>query len=220
MSLVSGPRMPQIKTLGPPPERHASRLVSEMCRWLVTENSRLSAALRLHLNSGKSRLGSIVAQRRFIERLSRSPAARALVALHLIPGKRARFKIQFSVWGVITPSGEILQPDDPMPEKPWLTCGMVSMSRDAERYFHVFTLTHHAMQRLAERCAARTPADLIDTLRLIYDVLAEILAAKVEAGETYREEDHEVLRLALPAGVAIAERAEGFGWLIKTVVPS
>jgi hypothetical protein len=191
-----------------------------MCRWLVIENSRLYDVLRVHLSSGKSRLGSVVAQRRFVDRLSRSPAARALVALHLIPGKRARGKIQFSVWGVITPSGEILRPNDPMPEKPWLTCGMVSMSRDTERYFHVFTLTHHAMQRLAERCAARTPADLIDILRLIYDALAEILAAKVEAGETYREEDHEVLRLALPAGVAIAERADGFGWLIKTVVPS
>jgi hypothetical protein len=191
-----------------------------MCRWLVAENRRLYDALRAELALGRSRLGSVVAQRRFIDRLSRSPAARALVALHLIPGKRAKFKIQFSFWGVITPSGEILLPNDPMPEKPWLTCGMVSMSKEAERYFHVFTLTHHAMQRLAERCEARTPADLIDTLRLIYDALAELLAAKIEAGETYREEDHEVLRIDLPAGVAIAERAEGFGWLIKTVVPS
>jgi hypothetical protein len=46
--------MPAIdpRLAGPPPERHAARMVSEMAKWLTGERARLTGELVLRLTGG------------------------------------------------------------------------------------------------------------------------------------------------------------------------
>jgi hypothetical protein len=73
--------------------------------------------------------------------------------------------ISNSTWWVHDPvrNGMILR-GDPLPDKPWLQCSATvwpCKRRDEQWTVTLFLLSHHAMRRLAERCGARTPFDLL-----------------------------------------------------------
>lgn len=52
------------RVIGPPPERHAARVVAEMVKWLAGERARLSGEVSAALHRSKSRFGSPIAQQR------------------------------------------------------------------------------------------------------------------------------------------------------------
>ena len=206
---------PVIQSPGPPPERHAARVVGEMCRWLAGEQWRINALLKEYMAAearrGGTRLGNPKAQRRFAERLVMHAGSRGLIDIKLTPGKRGHYALLVAYWALAAPGAETpLWQDDPIPERPWLTCVAelrAPKDPELERITRPVTLTHHAMQRLAERCGARTTDDLLAALRQLWLAL-----------EKTGEVPDRSLRIPVAGGLAIAKQTAEYGWLVKTVV--
>lgn len=206
---------PVIQSQGPPPERHAARVVGEMCRWLAGEQWRINALFKEYMAAeaarGGTHLGNPKAQRRFAARLVKQAGSKGLVDFQLTPGKRGHYALLLVYWALAAPHAETpLWQDDPKPERPWLTCVaelFAPKDPELERAERAVTLTHHAMQRLAERCGARTTDDLLAALRQLW--LAVEKAGKIPDGS---------LRIPVAGGLAIAKQTTEYGWLVKTVV--
>jgi hypothetical protein len=200
-----------------PPERHAARIVAEMVKWLAVEQSRFEHVLAREIATGRSRLGSVIAQERLVARLRRAGDGKGLVDLRLWPGKKAGFLIRWTDWRAVTPqTARMLKEGEPVPERAWLSCEiMYFTARHPTRYHRAFLLTHHAMVRLATRCGATTPDHLLDAMREIWRGFVEC-ADRVGAEAASR-----LVRLELPvkSGVAIAEREDKDScFIIKTVL--
>jgi hypothetical protein len=186
-----------------------------MCRWLAGEQWGILARCKEYIaaEEGRSgmRLGNPKAQHRFVRRLVKHAASKALIDVQLTPGKRGRYALTQVIWAVAAPYAEApLWPDDPVPERPWLTCVthvLAPKHPELERTARAVTLTHHAMQRLAERCDARTTDDLLAALRQIW--LKSEKAGAIPDGSG---------RMPFAGGVAIAKRTADYGWLVKTVL--
>lgn len=208
---------PAITTQGPPPERHAARLVGEMCRWLAVEQPRLVARHRQLLKGSFAKLGNPKAQRRFTARMLRDPElGQRFLAFWLVPGKRGHCTFRWLTWAPVTPGGEPIMEGDPIPTAPWLVCLLEEVrlkDREGSGVAPVVTLTHHAMQRLAERCGARTTNDLLVAL-------GEIACGVIAAGEEEAKTGTfaKTLRIPVAGGVAIAEESDEHGLLVKTVL--
>jgi hypothetical protein len=168
--------MPTIdpRVIGPPPERHAARVVGEMVRWLAGERARLSGELMVAFDRSKSKFGSPIAQRRLADRL-RKAGGKALLDLRLRTGKRGNFVLSVVEWYVYDPARhETIFSFDPLREKPWLECSASvwpAKRRDDKFTVTLFSMSHHAMQRLAERCGARAPDDLLAAMRELWSAL-------------------------------------------------
>lgn len=210
---------PEIRSEGPPPERHAARVVAEMCRWLAAEQQAVAAVIRsrVELAIGRSGMGNPKAQARFEARMRRDPiAARWLLNFTVMPGSRGRYGIIVTYCSTVRPgdAGEIAS-GEPIPERPWVCCMMTGIwpkDHEKDRDLRLVTLTHHAMQRLAERCAART----VEDLRV---ALVELAGWRLEAVNPDRDVKH---RVPVPGGlgVAIVESVDEHDWLVKTVLPA
>lgn len=203
---------PEIKTVGPPPERHAARVVADMCRWLTTEQPRLHARhLALLKTTSAAKLGNPKAQQRFMRRLRADPVLKGrILSTSLNPGKRGKCTLSWLVWKMVTPEGEDASPTDLYP--PWICCCMdvfYIRDKDASHRIRLVTFSHHAMQRLAERCGAKTPDDLLAALR---DIALWMLNADPQT-------EIDSLRIPVAGGTAIVEMTEKHGPLVKTVLP-
>jgi hypothetical protein len=208
---------PAIQSQGPPPERHAARVVAEMCRWLAAEQPRLRARHHELLQGTFHKLGNPKAQARFIARLRRDPLLQPrLLALSFIPGKRGNCALQWVTWMVVRPDGTHIGEGEPIPAAPWLTCLLeVIWIKDKERSFSVpvVTISHHAAQRLAERCEARTVDALLVALRdIAFWLMDEANQEAVDSGAT--------LRIPVRGGIAIVEETPEHGSLVKTILPA
>jgi hypothetical protein len=214
MSDAQHPPAPAIQSQGPPPERHAARLVAEMCRWLAAEEPRLRARHVELLQGMGYKLGNPKAQARFMKRLRHDPQmGPRLLAIGLTPGKRGKCALQWLTWASVTPAGERIGEGDRIPVAPWLTCLLQAIwikDRKASFCAPIVTFSHHAMQRLAERCDARTADDLLVALRDI----ALWLVSNPEAAEA------PTLRIPVRGGVAIVGDTPEHGLLVKTVLPA
>jgi hypothetical protein len=164
--------------VGAPPERHAARVVAAMARWLVEERARLSDAVVDAIRQHKSRFGNPVAQRRLAERL-RKAGGKAILDLRLRTGKRGKFMMAIVDWCVFDVArDDVIYVGHRVPEKPWLVCSvtfLVPKQKKQSFSTKLFLLSHHAMQRLAERCRVRTPDDLIAAMQALWDGVAKFI---------------------------------------------
>jgi hypothetical protein len=217
---------PTIKSAGVPPERHAARVVAEMVQWLYGEEKRIDAIILDQIKSNRSHLGTPKAQLKFVKRMRAACGSRGIVDLVLSPAKRGKFKLMFTTWHVVRPlTADMLKKDEPIPERPWLSCEICfySGTNDEPEPYIAFVLTHHAMQRLAERCNARNPDDLLDALLEIWKNMKQHMyeMSGTVAGDIkalHAKTRH--LQLPVAGGIAILERAPHLGWVVKTVVPN
>lgn len=206
--------VPKIQSEGPPPERHAARVVAEMAQWLRGDEQHWRAMIREQLAFADHELGNPKAQERWARRVRKS-GCRWLLAFGVIPGKRGKFGLNMVFWSPAHPGGELLKPEDPVPEKPWLVAVAEQLypkdeARNCAAY--VVALTHHAMQRMAERAGARTPYDLTDALQKIALGLMDRPPLQTEIGK--------VIELPFPGGRAVIENTQSIGWVVKTVLPA
>jgi hypothetical protein len=162
---------PIITSVGPPPERHADRVVAAMMRHLVAQRMVTWRAIAKVLATSYDR--SPRAQQKLAERLRRAGARH----LDLEPGKKGRYRLAFSDvvgWDpilddMITSTGEI-------PPRPWLAIHLVSAIGTGKahdpvqhRAMPVLFITHHVLSRSAQRAGARTVADLMAVVTSIED---------------------------------------------------
>lgn len=225
---------PFIQSLGAPPEKHAYRVVGEMCRWLVGEQHRFDGLLSDAAESGRSKLGTPKAQVKFVDRV-RAVNAKTLIKFELVrSGKRGKFLIRWIRWKVVRPySLESIKPGDVVPERPWLVCDAATFTgRNAGglRWYRLFVLTHHAMQRLAECGSVRTVDDLLDALKIIWAglwdrmdkgvreffgiSLDEHLATKFEDKQTKPV----LWKIPVAGGLAICVKKPERAFVVKTVL--
>jgi hypothetical protein len=157
-----------------PPDKHASRVVGELTRLLLAE--RLADSDHLNGVIDRSADGNPKAQRRLVERLKHQ-RTRALLHIHLDPGKRGRFvftTVEFV--GYDSDRGETINLDDPVPERPWLAVLFARQEGKGRGDYDCETgilalITHHALQRLVQRFEARTADDLANAARLVWKVI-------------------------------------------------
>ena len=72
--------------------------------------------------------------------------------------------------------------------------------------------THHAMVRLAGRCEVRTPDDLLE-------VIGDIWRSQKDKLKAMNEGEHPaVLQVPFAGGIAVMERTEEFGHIVKTIL--
>jgi hypothetical protein len=194
-----------------------------MCQWLAGERRRLDELVHECLQNTRSRLGSVKAQERYFQRL-RKAGGKGFAEVGLDAGKRAKFTMHWVEWEIAAPmTGRILESDEPVPERPWLSCTLTYFygpghrnridEDDNLRRYHVFSLTHHAMQRLAERCSAREPYHLLDALTELWRQV-DAVSANDAVPKT------KDWRVPLPAtgGIAILERHPVLSFLVKTIL--
>ena len=168
--------VPQIQSIGPPPELHADRVVAEMLHWIIAQRDRRWEIFWAEWNSGS--IGNPKGQSRMVKRM-REAGGDLLLHLHLDPGKRARFELPLSEVVGYDPrlNTAIHAKGPPPPPKPWLSVVATHVKwygrvrhpeiNDAE----VLLLTHHALSRLAQRAGARAPSDLLAATRVLFDVI-------------------------------------------------
>ena len=70
-----------------------------------------------------------------------------------------------------------------IPAKPWLACSITRLASKGrgiyrEKNLTMMVITHHALSRLAQRCGAKTPEDLIDAVANIWMAFAEQCEAR------------------------------------------
>jgi hypothetical protein len=163
--------VPAITTAGPPPERHADRLVAEMLRHLAVTRARLSQRISEAILASSD--GSPRAQRKMEVRVRRAGAIRTL----LTPGKRGRYTLNFFDWTGWDPArGEEIKLDDPIPPKPQIVCWMNGIKSEGRGRCRAnvisapfLFITHHALSRAAQRLGART----LDHLEIVVAQLSD-----------------------------------------------
>jgi hypothetical protein len=165
-----------IQTPGPPPERHADRLVAEMLRHLAIKRALLSNKIVDALVTSSD--GSPRAQRKMHDRVLRAGASRAL----LEPGKRGRYTLFYFDWtGWNAARGKEIEVDDPIPPKPQIVCWLSSIKSEGRgrhkshfRTAPFLFVTHHALSRTAQRLGVRTVADLEAVVARLSDTAMEL----------------------------------------------
>jgi hypothetical protein len=171
-----------IQSIGPPPERHADRIVAEMLRQLAVQKAERFPMIADAMLSSR-RDGGPRAQRRMAERAG-------AISTYLSPGKRGSYEFMFcdlAGWDV-TRNAEIT-PQDQLPAKPWLV-GFVnvltSLGRGREqRDFKsspILFVTHHALSRVAQRFGATHSHHLLNLTTNIFNQLMDEQMERGKAG--------------------------------------
>jgi hypothetical protein len=135
--------IPKIVSAGPPPEKHADRVVAEMLRLIKAD----------------------------LVRLIRESGGRLLFDVILEPGKRGRYELILTEsigWNAAI--GTAIHDTHPIPEKPWLGCRLTRIKSKGRGCYEVsrntpLLITHHALSRLAQRSNAREAIDLVLAVR-------------------------------------------------------
>jgi len=160
--------MINISSVGPPPERHADRVIAAMLREAAELHVKLQDEIGRALVAFSA--GSPRGQRKIARRLRESGAT---FYVHLNPGKRGKYKLTFmdiTGWnphGGEHGTGAWIGPDDFIPERPWLavwTNQIVSRGnyRVDPKCAVLLLVTHHVLSRAAQRLNVRTPQDMLN----------------------------------------------------------
>jgi hypothetical protein len=207
------PPPPTIHSIGPPPERHADRVVAEMLRQLAVQKAARFPAIISALKS--SRDGGPRAQRRMQERVERAGALASL----LTPGKRGCYELFFydlTGWDV-SRDAEITT-SDRIPDKPWLAYHMnllTSLGRGREqrklKSSPILFITHHVLSRTAQRFGATHSQHLLNATLCIFNGMLEQVEQVEQAGGLRQWLDAippEGLRLPVVNAIVVLKRHE------------
>ena len=196
-------KYPVIESIGPPPEAHAQRIAGEMARWLIAQGEKRWKAMSEIVKTAKD--GNPTAQWRFARRLAKA-AGPAVFDVGVATGKRGKYTMRFSCWtGWVNgkPTADVAK----LPDRPWLGIGWMTVTNkgnyqaDFDDYIWLL-INHHAMARLAERCGARTPLQLVNILGKLSKAFMEYAIAHTEPGEK-ADIPPEGWRVPFEGGVAV-----------------
>jgi hypothetical protein len=160
----------KIQSAGPPPERHADRVVAEVLR--VTAVSHASTKQAISDAIINSSDGSPKAQRKMEARIK---AAGASNNTYLTPGKRGRYALQIYDLSGWDPARDIeIGLNDPIPREPWIVCWLNLLESEGRgridlKSAPILFVTHHALSRAAQRWGARTVNDLISVVHVVWN---------------------------------------------------
>ena len=168
---------PFVQSVGLPPEKYADRIVAEMLRYTVAAQTRRWADVQRVLDNRND--GNPRGQAKMVKRLELAGGAFFYDVL-LEPGKRGKYTVHvLDVAGWDPAKEEVITEVDAIPSKPWLACMVTKIeSKGRHRYDDksavALLVTHHAMSRLAQRCGAKEPKDLIWAVHAIWSRYFEV----------------------------------------------
>jgi hypothetical protein len=156
--------LPEIRSLGRPPEQHADRIIAKMLQLLSERHAHVTQTIVTVLSAARD--GTPRGQRKMEARIR---AAGALQT-YLKPGTRGRYKLLICTltgWDPIRDAE--IGVGDPIPPKPWLVVWMTVLDGRSGRMRgrRAALITHHAFSRAAQRCGVRTVDDLLLTAATI-----------------------------------------------------
>src|SRR5262245_9879149 len=169
-----------IQSIGPPPERHADRVVAEMMHAFARRYATLMnevAALIGSANDGGRR-----GQLKLLNAIKRLPVMTA----YLRPGKRGRYKIFFYCFtGWDYRRHDLIKVDDPVLERPWIACHLCLLEsfgggrKYRELSAHpIVLISHHALSRAAQRLKLREIEAIPVIAESILDAAVNLLLEK------------------------------------------
>jgi len=169
-----------IQSIGPPPERHADRVVAEMMRELARKHAWVWETIAEVVNASAD--GNPAAQRRMEERIKRI----GVLATNLDPGKRGRYRLLiYDLTGWNQRKDREIVFDDKIPERPWIACNVIiikSEGRGADRVTFrskpMVLISHHAMSRTAQRLGMRTGEHMLKATHAIWTAALDVLHEK------------------------------------------
>ena len=195
---------PAIQSVGPPPERHADRVVAEMTRWLQAEAERhfpmIIAVLR------EPRPGNAKAQARHLARLRRA-AGPMLLDAKLEPGTRGKYAVHVHILFFSDDTRQVVVDRT-------ILRGLGNHGSRNE-WQRALLISHHAMVRMAMRNGVRTIGDLHAALAAIGRgfVVHETELTGMPFPPAGR-------RFAFAGGVAVVRRDPRGGLVVATVLES
>jgi hypothetical protein len=207
--------LPKIKSIGPPPERHAERMAIEFARWLVAEERRrvpLWDEVFKNANDGNQK-----GQIKMVERLAKV-SGNSLLSVDLQPGNRRKYRMILQLM-VGWDNGDLIADDAPIPPAPWLALIMelvhATYSTTKHRRLVLALISQHAIARLAERCGARDPHDIT---RIAQDMSMAIIKLNKTADRNKMPEGG--WRAPFKGGIAVLRVDDATGYpLVTTVLP-
>jgi hypothetical protein len=159
------------------PDKHASRVVGELCQLLIAESNDQWGNLIALWARGAD--GNPKAQHRLVERIERQ-RVRSILKLRLTPGKRGKYHIVIIDWGGWDSSRDAeITSRDPMPPRPWLVVRLSSMEGRGRGQIDsmgciLALISHHALVRLVQRFDARTADDLASAARIVWEAIFNV----------------------------------------------
>jgi hypothetical protein len=210
----------EIKSVGPPPEKYADRIVAEMLRTMIETRGQRFEQFRKLFRTGRD--GNPEAQAKLAKKLEQAGGPFCL-GVHLTPGKRGRYEMHIAGIGGWDPARKglihgwdpIEGTKDVIPPKPWLVVhDYVYASKGRGRYDiesrALLFVTHHALSRLTQRCGARTPDDL---LTAVHDMALALMHQIIDKGDMPE-------RVAFDGGTAVLVRydEQKGGVVVVTIV--
>ena len=186
---------PAISSIGPPPERHAERIVGEMLAWLHVENHRLWQILAGSLDLNQ--MGNPVGQERAVRRF-RDKAKPLLLDFRLVTGKRGKYKltlVTWEIWDVV--NHRVADASGLLPPYGCLAVGFAQKrgrgwpdgkAIDRWRYSTTLIISRHACLRLAMRAEVKTVPDLLAAVRELWETVA-VFVNELPDEEVVREKE-------------------------------
>jgi hypothetical protein len=170
-----------IKSIGPPPERHADRIVAELMRKLARQQATLLQAVTKAVTNSTD--GSPKAQIKMAARIKQAGG----LNVKLTTGNRGRYALTFNSRTGWDPQRDAwILPKDAVPEEPWIAYSITHLSQGRGRErgklllvaVPVLLITHHAMSRAAQRLGLRTEDHLLVAASAIWDGAMKFLTEK------------------------------------------
>jgi hypothetical protein len=172
---------PIIKSLGPPPEMYADRIVAEMMRYIVAAQTKRWKDIEAIITEVTLRRsdGNPGGQAKLAKRIKKAGQA-FIFDVFLEPGKRGKYVLHILDVSGFDPADKscIMNVTD-IPEKPWLSCNATKIHSKGRSLYDdkglaFLFITHHSMSRLAQRCGAKEPRDLLDAVHSIWSAYLDI----------------------------------------------
>jgi hypothetical protein len=194
-----------------------------MLRQMVQRHAKLWTAIRTVAEDRRARDGNPRAQAKLEAKIKNLGALQT----DLIPGKRGRYELRVHSFAGWDPQrNAVIEPGDPIPEKPWI-CTMLYIVRGEgqRRIGHgssspVLFVTHHCLSRSAQRWGVRTVSDLSAAIEEITTVAFNYLTNRAAGSsreippdqprgaggdawfDTWFDTPPEGVRLPMPGGTA------------------
>jgi hypothetical protein len=202
-------RLPEIQSIGPPPEKHADRVIAEIMRFIVGVRAREWPDVEAIFTDPHASDGNPKAQAKLVKKI-KAAAGECCLGAQLRPGKRGRYTVTSFFLSGWDPAEERLVTDpEAIPYQPWSALSAHRIERHGHRqvkwqHFPVLFITHHALSRLAQRCGARTAIEVYRAVQLIaLEFLDNLLFEEASSNVLIRDNQRFRVKLPPPMGAAI-----------------
>jgi hypothetical protein len=188
----------EINSVGPPPVRHADRIVGAMMRHLAQQHSLLWEIVENIMRGPHVRDGNARAQAKLEARIKQAGA----FFTKLEPGKRGKYKLTVFDWtGYDRDADRRISIDDEIPERPWLAAWYHMIEGKGRGYVRssaVLFLTHHCLSRVVQRWQVRTINDLQRVIETIGAVAMKYIIEHDDGSDAWHNTPDDGIRVPFP----------------------